>query len=403
MVLPDGRRVSLAALERIASYVKQGGSIAGKAPLGPTGNLDKQAGTRFLQLIQDLWGGCAGASQAYGSGTVFCDADSRAALTALKVVPDFEDSSAQLDYVHRAADATSDVYFVRNTGSHAVDTVARFRISGRTPEIWNAVDGSIATVMHYEIEAGRTQIPLHLDPFGSVFVIFSRPTGLHVTQVQKEGKIVQSMEVRGDGQKGFVLDPANAGTYLVSLSDGRQLTAQVAVKKLEELPASQWTIAFQADRGAPAGSQPLHSFQSWSASPDAGVRYFSGTATYQTTVDIKRAADERVFLTLTDLREICTVRINGKDVGTLWAMPYRLDITDSLAKGKNTLELDVTNLWPNRIIGDAQPLATQTYTKTNIHKYSAASPLLPSGLIGPVALETIRETRIIPAHESLRY
>jgi hypothetical protein len=111
-------------------------------------------------------------------------------------------------------------------------------------------------------------------------------------------------------------------------------------------------------------------------------------------VDVKKAEDERVFLSLTDVREICTVRINGKSVGTVWAMPYRLDITDSLAAGRNSVDLDVTNLWPNRIIGDAQPSATRTYTKTNIRKYNADSPLLPSGLIGPVAIETIRETRL---------
>jgi len=86
--------------------------------------------------------------------------------------------------------------------------------------------------------------------------------------------------------------------------------------------------------------------------------------------------------------------VNGKNAGTIWAMPYRLDITASLSAGRNTLELDVTNLWPNRIIGDAQPSATRTYTKTNIRKYTASSPLLPSGLIGPVTLETVRESKL---------
>jgi hypothetical protein len=402
MVLPAGRRLSLAALERIASYVRQGGSIAGQAPLGPTGNLDEEAGKRFSQLTHELWDGCTAASHADGAGTVFCNADSRAALRALKVAADFEGSSAQLDYVHRA-DATSDVYFVRNTGAHAIDTVARFRVTGRTPEIWNAVDGSIAPQMHYEIEDGQTRMPLHLDPFGSVFVVFLRPAGLHVTQVQKDGKNVESAEARGDEQSGFVLEHADAGTYRVTLSDGRQLTTEVSAAKSEELRASQWTIEFQADRGAPTGPQPLHEFQSWSASPDLGVRYFSGTAIYKSTVDIKRDKDERVFLTLTDLHEICSVRINGKSVGTLWAMPYRLDITDSLAQDKNSLELDVTNLWPNRIIGDAQPSATRHYTQTNIRKYTADSPLLPSGLIGPVALETIRETKMLVTHHPARY
>jgi hypothetical protein len=70
-------------------------------------------------------------------------------------------------------------------------------------------------------------------------------------------------------------------------------------------------------------------------------------------------------------------------------MPYRLDITLGLREGSNTLELEVTNLWPNRIIGDAQPSATVKYTRTNIRKYTATSPLLPSGLVGSVAIETI--------------
>jgi hypothetical protein len=398
MVMPVGRRLSLAALERIARYVRKGGRIAGQVPLGPTGNLDEEAGKRFSQLSRALWYGCAEASHAYGSGTVFCNADSRAALRALKVAPDFEDSSAQLDYVHRA-DATSDVYFVRNPGSHAVDAIVRFRITGRTPEIWNAVDGTITPQMNYEIEDGRTRMPLHVDPFGSVFVVFWRPAGLHVTQVLKDGKPVDSAQVRGDEQNGFVLNHADAGTYRVALSDGRQLSAEVSAAKSEELPASVWTIAFQADRGAPIGPQPLHDFKSWTASSDPGVRYFSGTATYRTVVELKQATDARVFLTLTDLHEICTVRINGRSAGTIWAMPYRLDITDSLVQGENTLELDVTNLWPNRIIGDAQPSATHTYTKTNIRKYTADSPLLPSGLIGPVALETIRETKLSAAHD----
>jgi len=176
----------------------------------------------------------------------------------------------------------------------------------------------------------------------------------------------------------------------VKLSDGRELSASASATKTVDLPATQWTIAFQPERGAPADSMPLQSFQSWSESADAGVRYFSGTASYRTTIDGRHAAGEHVYLTLSDVREICTVRINGKDAGTIWAMPYRLDITDALAQGKNSIELDMTNLWPNRLIGDEQPGVTHRYTRTNIRKYKADSPLLPSGLIGPVAIEMTR-------------
>ena len=127
--------------------------------------------------------------------------------------------------------------------------------------------------------------------------------------------------------------------------------------------------------------------------PDAGERYFSGTATYRTQVETPHDAGDRVFLSLSDLHEICTVRINGNPAGTIWAMPYRLDVTDSLKEGSNKLELDVTNLWPNRIIGDAQSSNTHTYTRTNIRKYTRNSPLLPSGLVGPVSIETVHTSK----------
>jgi hypothetical protein len=393
LVLPKGRRLSLPALEQIAAYVHDGGSISGPPPLGPIGILDEAAGRRFTELAHTLWDACGATSHSYGAGTIFCGTDSRAALQALNLVPDFEDSTGQLDYIHRA-DAATDIYFVRNTSAHAVDALARFRVIGRTPEIWSAVDGTIAAEMHYTVENGQTRLPLHLDPYGSIFVVFARPASLHVVQVLKDGRTLESARVNGDGRSGFVLQQPDAGTYQLQLSDGRELTAQASPEKPQNLPASQWTITFQPNRGAPPGLRPLHSFSSWTDSSNAGIRYFSGTATYRTHVDIKRGATDRVFLTLTGLHEICSVRINGQPAGTLWAMPYRLDITASLAEGHNTIELDVTNLWPNRIIGDAQPSATHTYTRTNIRKYKADSPLLPSGLIGSVALEIDPQTTL---------
>jgi hypothetical protein len=394
LVMPRGRRLSLASLEHIASYVRQGGSVAGLAPLVPTGIVDAATAQIFSRLTHELWDGCdETASHAYGAGTVFCGADSRAALRALKVAPDFEESSGLLDYAHRV-DGATEIYFVRNPSSHAVNAVARFRVAGLAPELWNAVDGSIVPESYYSVQDGRTRMPLHLDAYGSVFVVFARKDGLHATEVLKDGKEIESAEVRGDERGGFELARVEAGDYRVKLSDGREVSATVTATKSIDLPASQWTIAFQPDRGARAGALPLQTFQSWSESHDAGVRYFSGSATYRTRIEGTHIAGERVILTLTDLHEICTVRLNGKSVGTIWAMPYRIDINDALVKGTNTLELDVTNLWPNRIIGDAQPDVPRTYTRTNIRKYQSDSPLLPSGLIGPVAIETTRAVKL---------
>jgi hypothetical protein len=146
-----------------------------------------------------------------------------------------------------------------------------------------------------------------------------------------------------------------------------------------------WSIAFEPGRGAPEKPVSATVLKSWTDWPDPGIHYFSGTATYTSTVTAPSiAAGERVLLHFADVREIARVRVNGHDAGTVWAQPLTLRVDPWLKPGRNTLEIEVTNLWPNRIIGDRQPNASQPFTKTNITTYRADSPLLPSGLIGPV-------------------
>jgi hypothetical protein len=328
---------------------------------------------------------------------VFCDADTREALKLLNIDPDFEDTSGNLDYVHRRNE-TTDIYFVRNTSSHTVDTVAAFRVTGRQPELWNAIDGAIEPQSYYKVEGTSTRIPILLAPYSSVFVVFERPAGVHVTQVMKAGKETESVGVTACGNIPCALDHAASGDHEMRLSDGSRLKATQLAGSIANLPPDKWTISFQENRGAPQGPQKVPGFASWTQWPDAGVKYFSGTATYRTDFDTGFAPGDRVLLNLTDLHEICTVRINGVFAGTIWAMPYLLDITGSLKQGKNSLELEVTNLWPNRIIGDAQPSNPHPYTHTNIRKFTSESPLLPSGLVGPVTIETTHAIRIQPVN-----
>ncbi|MCU1321093.1 MAG: glycoside hydrolase family 2 sugar binding protein [Acidobacteriaceae bacterium] len=385
LAMPRGRRLSLASLERIATYVRDGGPLMGDTPLAPTGNVPSEAAARFTQLARDLFGSCPGTHH-YGKGLVFCGSGGRAALKSLGILPDFEDPSAQLDYIHRR-DGATDIYFIRNRTSHWIDVQPRFRIYNRTPELWNALDGTVTPQSAYTIADGLTTVPMHLAPYGSTFVVFHEPGSLHVTQVLKDG-VNTATEVTGDLRNGLHLPNAAPGSYTLKLSDGREMTAERRPSTSTELPPSTWTVAFQPDRGGPATPQTFTAFQDWSTSADAGVRFFSGSATYSTTIEAARVPGERTFLTLTELHEVCSVKINGKPAGTLWAMPYRLDITDRLTTRHNKIELEVTNLWPNRIIGDAQPGETKTYTRTNIRKYTSDSALLPSGLVGPVSLET---------------
>jgi hypothetical protein len=159
------------------------------------------------------------------------------------------------------------------------------------------------------------------------------------------------------------------------------------VNKLEAVAMkSPWQVSFQTGRGAPETPVAMDELRSWTESKEPGVKYFSGTATY--VADVEAPVYEKggkVLLKFTDVREIARVRVNGKDAGTVWAKPLQLRVDPWLKPGVNRIEIEVTNLWPNRIIGDMQPGVTRRYTQTNITKYQVDSPLLPSGLIGPVS------------------
>ena len=141
----------------------------------------------------------------------------------------------------------------------------------------------------------------------------------------------------------------------------------------------------------------MDELNSWTNSADPGVRYFSGRATYRTVLhltDAQVATASTANLNLGEVHEVAAVRINGKGVGTLWKFPYTIRTDGLLHAGANTIEVDVTNLWPNRLIGDAQDPNGKHYTWTNIRKYTKDSPLLPSGMLGPVRIEPVYDVTL---------
>ena len=121
----------------------------------------------------------------------------------------------------------------------------------------------------------------------------------------------------------------------------------------------------------------------------AGIRYFSGIATYQKTFTTPSdwQPGEPLWLNLGEVRELAEVLVNEKSAGYAWHAPYRVDISAAVQPGTNQLQVRVANLWVNRLIGDAQPGAKKI-TWTSMPSYHANAPLRRSGLIGPVRLET---------------
>ncbi len=355
LVLPASGRLSLAALQWIERYVQRGGVVIGVPPRSATGLLASESAARFGSMVTAVWGNACTSSHAYGQGHVYCTQDAHAALGAMRVAPDVEvlsggpqnaTSKSDFDYVHRR-DGSVDIYFVRNASATISKKVVAFRTQAIRAELWDPVSGTQSALSDStRLPDGRMRVALELPAFGSAFIIF--------------GAL-----------------PADSQSALPRISRSVNLVTD-----------HPWSVAFQAGRGAPTLPVAMTELRSWTESPDAGVRFFSGTATYTATVNAPSfSAGDQVLLHFSDVHEIARVRVNGQDAGTVWAQPLTLRVDPWLKQGKNTLEIEVTNLWPNRIIGDQQPGVTQRFTQTNITAYKASSPLLDSGLVG--ALEWI--------------
>jgi hypothetical protein len=337
---PNSRHMSLAVLRKIRDLVEAGAAVVGPKPIDSPSLADDQA--EFRSIVDRLWGQGAGKGKVFGGATV------AQALAALQVPPDFEYTRPREDtslmFVHRAL-ADGDLYWVVNGNTRVETLEASFRVKGKAPELWHAETGLVEPAS-YLIANGRTIVPLRLEPDDAVFVVFRKAAT----------------------ERGRAL-PEAAETDLATI-------------------AGPWDIAFQAGRGAPAKIS-LDRLISWSESSDPGIKYFSGTGTYTKTIEapvewFKDGA--RLWLDLGDVKNLAEVTVNGKPLGVLWKTPFRVDATSALKTGANTLEIKVANLWVNRLIGDKQPGVTKTYTYTAVEFYRADSPLLPSGLLGPVKI-----------------
>jgi len=218
--------------------------------------------------------------------------------------------------------------------------------------------------------------------------------------------------VREGGRGGWAVETDRAGRYELKTAKGRSMSVEV-----EALPepleiGGPWELAFPPNWGAPE-KLTLGSLVSWSDHPDPGVKHFSGTATYAKTVSVPGemlAKWRKVHLDLGKVMVMAAVKLNGKDLGILWKPPYRLDVTDVLKPGDNTLEIGVTNLWINRMLGDEElpedsernpdgtlkawpqwvqegkPSPAGRFTFTSWRLWKKGEPLAESGLVGPVTL-----------------
>ncbi len=413
LVLPNQKTISTAVLKKLGEFVQAGGTIVGQKPeransLKGYPDCDREVS----ELAARMWGNCDGdrvRTNQYGKGRVLWNVSLAQTLADMGVAPDFlaegiKNDDQHIDYIHRAT-ADEDIYFVSNSSTNRVDVTCRFRVgAGRSPSFWNGEDGTVKQCFVYETKDGFTRVPLNLAPASSLFVVFAKgPEREHLVEVPRPlmprdnpGSVANcpAIEILGlDGWKvrARVNQP---GTYLFKTVSGRNGEQVVPNSPNQQTITGPWRVTFPPDLGAPA-EITMPTLTDWTTSTNLGVKYFSGAATYHNlfTVPNDSLVDYAsgrvpVILDLGSVKEVAVVRVNGREAGVLWKEPRRVDIGKFLRFGTNDLEITVVNTWNNRLVGDAQPGVTKKITRTNIaNKFNANSPLLSSGLLGPVKLE----------------
>lgn len=385
LVFPAWKTMTPALLKKIRSLVEAGAVVVGAPPEkspGLSGYPD--CDTEVRSLTKELWGSTDLPStqtiRTYGKGKIIWGGEvtsnidnlytsydvTAKLLESMGIQQDLE-SDSSVRYTHRASEDW-DIYFVSNRTNKPLKTDGIFRTVRGAPSLWDPLTGRTQDLPEFSKEENRMTIPLQFEPHQSFFIVFEK-----------------SNQVSGKQSKNFA-----ASNVLTTLEGA-------------------WTVSFDTTWGGP-GTLSFANLEDWTQRPENGIKYYSGIATYTKTFDLpantRLRENEKLFLNLGEVYNLARVRLNGKDVGTVWTAPWKVDISEAIQEKGNRLEIDVANLWPNRLIGDEQlpddgikdgqwpewllthkPRTSGRHTFATFKHYHKDSPLIRSGLIGPVIIE----------------
>lgn len=359
LVLPPVKTMTPALAEKIKSLISSGATVVTttNAPKTSPSLADYPKGDeRVVQTTAEIWGKADGkevTQHALGKGKLIWGEPLENVLASMKAPSDFA-SDVKLNWIHRRT-PEADIYFVANPSTNAVTAECAFRCQ-HDPEIWNPETGAQNRILSRP-DKSRTWVKLSLGAADSTFVVFRR----------------------GNRPLPLVEQPTN----IVASING------------------PWTVNFNPRWGGP-GEVKFPQLMSWADSTNAGIKFYSGTAVYRASFKVAKAALKKntpCFLELGDVAVMARVKVNGKDCGIAWRAPFRVDVSKALKPGENQLEIEVANLWPNRMIGDAALPEAQRVTWSSWQPYTSNDPLLKSGLLGPVKLlsDTPVTREVIPA------
>ena len=353
LVLPKLETIRPELLAKLKELVAQGAVILGPKPSRSPSLQGFPAADKQVQSIADeLWGKIDGTTvkvNHFGKGMVLSGMDMQQALNLVKVLPDAKvTQSDSILFIHRAL-AGGSIYFVSNQKTKTVNISPKFRVTGKQAELWDAVTGDVRTLPSAYQSGGTTTVPLKLVPYESAFIVF-----------RKDG--VQKDTTR---------------------SNYPTASETIAINK-------PWTVQFDSKMRGPAKPVVFETLTDWSKSTNDSIKYYSGTAFYNNTFNMRSVVKGKNYiLNLGLARAIAKVKINGIDVGGVWTPPYQLDITKALKPGDNKIEVKVVNTWVNRLIGDSKLPADQRQAVVNTAP-NYGKGVVSSGLLGPVSVSVVK-------------
>lgn len=348
LVLPDQTTMRPELLKKISQLVHDGATVIGPKPTkSPSLANFPTADNQVNEMASKLWGNIDGATVSHkkvGKGNVFYGVSLEEVFGQLNLKADVV-LPGQFNYIHRR-DGEADIYFVTNQSQQIFNGELGFKITGKQPELWNAVTGEIRNLPEFTERSGYTFIPMKFNETDSWFVVFRNK--------------------------------------ISTRQNGKNFADKTPVQTID----GAWTVAFNTKMDAPAKVE-FKTLSDWTANENKNIQYYGGTATYKKTFEFAGDITKPNFINLGRVEKMASVRVNGKSLGTVWCYPYQIDISKALKKGTNTLEIDITNPWWNRIVGDLQDGVTKKHTwMTFPFEWAKVSPLQPAGLFGPVVIET---------------
>jgi hypothetical protein len=435
LVLPDSSSMRPQLLKKVKELVAAGATVVGRPPtISPSLAGYPQCDVDVKQIAADLWARCDGKSvtqNQFGRGKAIWGSSMEAVFLSNNITPDFQSSprarSSPLRWIHRQVGSV-DLYFVANPNADTVVADCQFRISGRVPELWDPETGQTEVAGIWHQQQGLTHVELDLKGGSSVFVVFNQSSNGAdpVTELRRDGQTEAAdvLSVAHDGARSIAM--SRPGAYSAKLASGKTLKTRVDQVTEPIKFVGPWQLMVPAGSGAPV-ELTLNRLVSWTTQTNSAVRFFSGTATYETTFDLpaELLAPAREFLLdLGRVEVIAELQVNEVDFGVLWRAPFGVDVTRALKPGPNRLRVKVTNLWPNRLIGDeflpedcvwdlsrqtdegypilewpgwlqrGEPRRSGRTTFTTWKHWQKDSQLLQSGLLGPVTLRVLERRKL---------